>query len=74
LPKHVQGKLTARKPTGDTGIGILPGVVCVDLTVANAQTITVTDLREAFDEATAQDAQSNLDASEVLGDLDLHPL
>jgi hypothetical protein len=58
----------------DTGIDILPGVVCVDLTIANAGTLTVADLRAAMDEASAQEHASNQEAEEFLGDLDINPL
>lgn len=60
--------------TDDTGVEILPGVVCVDLTIANVSAMTVSDLREAMTEAEAQERASHLDAEELLGDLDINPL
>jgi len=58
----------------DTGIEIAPGVVLVDLTVADISSMTADDLRAAMDEAEAQEHASNLAAEELLGDLDLNPL
>lgn len=63
-----------RTSTNDTGIEILPGIVCVDLAVADVRALTVDDLREAMTEADAQEHASNQEATELLGDLDLNPL
>lgn len=65
---------TEERDADDTGIDILPGVVCVDLAVADVSTMTVDDLREAMSEAEAQGFLSDLDAEELLGDLDINPL
>lgn len=56
------------------GIEILPGVVCVDLTVIDPGAITVDDLRDAMAEATAQEGQATLVPEELLGDFDINPL
>ncbi|MCI4659643.1 hypothetical protein [Cryobacterium zhongshanensis] len=58
----------------DTGIEILPGLVCVDLTVADVSALTVGALGDALAEADAQEHASSLEATELLGDLDLNPL
>ena len=60
--------------TEDTGLDIQPGVVLVDLDVVDLSTLTVTDLREAMDEATAQEDAEAITADEILGDLDINPL
>jgi hypothetical protein len=57
----------------DTGIEILPGVVSVDLTVADVGRMTVDDLREAMEEAAAQENEADLDPEEILGGLDISP-
>jgi len=58
----------------DDGIEILPGAVVVDMTVVDVRTLSVGDLRDAFDEAEAQAAEAELGPEDILGDLDLNPL
>lgn len=57
-----------------TGMEIIPGAVVVDLARTNARSITVSALREAFEEAERQAAEEALDPEDVLGDLDFSPL
>lgn len=56
----------------DSGIGIGPGVVVVD--VSSASALTVADMREAFAEADAQQRDAALSPGDLLGDLDISPL
>lgn len=69
-----QASHNTRTDPGDTGVEILPGVVSVDLTIANVNALTVADLREAMNEAEAQANESELEAEDVLGGLDTNPL
>lgn len=58
----------------DTGIEIMPGVVVVDLAIADVSTLSPSMLRAAFNEAEVQAAEEAMDVEDVLGDLDLNPL
>lgn len=68
------GEYRAAIDTDDTGMEILPGVVCVDLAVVDLDTMTVDDLRDAMAEANAQGAEADLDHEQLLGDFDINPL
>ena len=71
---HESNSNTDTRLSNDTGIDIRPGVVCVNLAIADVGAMTVTDLRDAMDEALAQELESNLDAEELLGDFNINPL
>lgn len=58
----------------DDGIEILPGAVVVDMSVVDVHSLSVEDLRDAFDEAGAQAVEAELGPEDILGDLDLNPL
>lgn len=56
------------------GIEIVPGAVVVDLNAVDLDTLSADDLRDAFEESEAQERDGELDAEDLLGDLDLNPL